>query len=361
MIFPVKITRVEIFGSALRNKPVPGDLDIAIRYLEDPSVKLLHDLLREIFEKMPRIEFETPKDAVLNYVENTYKNNFKRETLDFIKSVYSIWLDSFKWSSLIYPWIVPHPQTIVKKMLIKGTKEIHIEHFSKESEKHTSVATIFETIWDNNNRDIFTNISRIFSPDLLKKNVLKELENIDIQLRTHKKQIKIATKAFQILQQSEIDFSKKDDTRDWVKKQMCELFPKINSELVYKSLVISNFDNSNFNLKFNKKLFEVKSLDELQKIIERKRTVLKEAIQELFVIRTSLYYLIESREKEPSFWGRYLTIDSYVCVRVLQSVPKRDVSEKNIRKFLKKLNLQEDLVESTHFGRTRFDIKRTTE
>src|SRR5690348_2687797 len=79
-VLPLEVNRVEAFGSYIRGKQNPNDIDLIVYYNDNQGMTYLYDLLKTIFTEMKVDYKSTPKENVSQYVSE----NFKKTTADYL-------------------------------------------------------------------------------------------------------------------------------------------------------------------------------------------------------------------------------------------------------------------------------------
>jgi hypothetical protein len=326
-ILPVNIERIELFGSALRNKQNPGDLDLHAYYSDDESCSFLWNLFYEIFTKMDR-NHELPLDAVLHHL----KENFKQEQVKVLEPIFQNWFKDFKWGSLDYGDL--SRDKVLRKVILKGVNEIHISDFILIGQKSSVKKSASGVVWSRTSLDVFSNMKKIWMPEILESNLWVDLESLDEQLTLEQSQLSMKKTLFEKLLTSKQKFQTYSDMEKWENKVLKKYFPnqKMRSSVGFcDDAVLKNYE-------FERKKYEKFDQDQLQNIVEEKRTSLKSAQKEFDVVS----HLVRSlnqwyvRLHENPEWSENENVKTYLAMRALEDIVKREVNEKDIRYYLKK-------------------------
>ena len=326
-ILPVNIERIELFGSALRNKQNPGDLDLHAYYSDDEYYSNRWNLFYKIFTKMDK-NHKLPLDAVLHYL----KENFKQEQVKDVEPIFQNWFKDFKWGSLDYEDL--SRDKVLRKVILKGVKEIHILDFILIGKKSSIKKSASEVVWSRTSPDVFSNLKKIWMPETLESNLWIDLESLDEQLTLEQSQLSVKKTLFEKLLKSKQKFQTSSDLEKWKKKVLKKYFPNQEIRTSVRSL-----DNTVLkDYKFERKKYEKFDQDQLQNIVEEKRTSLKSDQKEFNVVS----HLWDSLNRwfiqlhEYSEWSKNKNVKTYLAMSVLKNIPKREVDEKEIRDYLKK-------------------------
>ena len=354
-ILPVKIERIELFGSGLRKKPNPGDLDLHVYYSKDDSCSFLWDLFYDIFTKMKK-NHELPLESVLHHL----KENFKQEHVKVLEPIFQNWLKDFKWGSLDYGDL--RRDKVLRKVILKGVKEIHISDFILIGETSHVKRSASGLVWSRTSLDVFSNMKKIWMPKTLESNLWIDLESLDEQLTLEQSQLFMKKTIFEKLLKSKQKFQTYSDLEKWEKKVLKKYFPgqKMRDGVgFFDDVVIKDY-------KFERKKYEKFDQNQLQNIVEEKRTSLKSAQKEFHVVS----HLVDSlnqwyiRLHEHPEWSENENVKTYLAMRALEDIAKREVNENEIRYYLKKNKISSRhifTIPSYRGNRTQFRIADTKE
>lgn len=185
-ITPLKIVEVWIFGSFLRMKPDPGDLDLILFYNKDPSFDNEVEKFRQLI-----IELGKNNDDI-KLLETLYKDNkLACEKLGHIfpDLPVHIWIKHIKTTGPMKTYIPYNfnASDVTKKVLKNRMKHIQISQIedinNKEKLFSTMTAKTFKLAWSINNRDIDLNLENISESSY--EAITSEINNFLIQVNRY--------------------------------------------------------------------------------------------------------------------------------------------------------------------------------
>lgn len=190
---PIRVKEVWAYGSFIRGKDRPADLDIAITYSghhdlwDDFRVKM--NQVVSIHEKSPS-EYPSPSIALEAFTSKSGGDGGSWE-------VFSRWAKCFSWNMACQPDYTSagvhaySPARVTTRVLCEGLPGLRLNHsFAESKRKLPLLAKAFALAWSDKRRDVKANISRMLSPSVVRRNVIVELENFERQVNYLKAEIK---------------------------------------------------------------------------------------------------------------------------------------------------------------------------
>ena len=160
---PVHVEKILVFGSFLRRKPEPGDVDIALIYSDykDEWKRLTNILGRRVTLNGVN-EFARPLDQLMSRIPTDLKPFSEK------------WLGLLKWGSIkgvcYHVVCMDEPSKVIQKILLKGTREIKLMGMYGPLYQEKIPSCSSGVIWTAESPDVRKNIERLWSEETLWKN-----------------------------------------------------------------------------------------------------------------------------------------------------------------------------------------------
>lgn len=317
------------------------------------------------------------------------KNEVKFPSDEALRSpiigIFSNWIEGITWNMIYkepvhvvaYNWDV-----LTRRVIQRGLPGINISPFGlvEIGEKPPIRADKLHLIWSKENPDVTKNMEKAFEQPNLHDTLLKDLQNISMQLEPLKVQVKQEEHIFRTLSESGLRFSDEKELDSWVEateKSFKETLSE-DQKVLFASApgVFDGWTSSISKDEYDKRKVAVRLMlfgddrykempdEKLGELVESKRNELKETIRQLEVFRTALKAIARwKREKlyEVSWFAKW-PMDSWIAMETLQNVRKDFVSEEKIRENLRILGLPEDRVlPEKGYGKTEYTIPENAE
>jgi predicted nucleotidyltransferase len=345
---PVKIEEVWAFGSFIRLKERPGDLDIVVKYSD------FHELWKDFDEEMGEVihsysqkrgDFLTPADALHLELQKTSDGSPRWET-------YSIWAKGITWGMVDRDWMLYKGYSwdgITKYLLLENLPRVHIAEMQPMKSDFWLLTDVKILVWSREKPDVQANITNSLSGQQLRENLADELAGFDRQFQPLQFEIKIRTGLYksllalpsqagnESLQFSLESLAKKifpeEDTSRVAK---CLKDPKsfFGEEVREKKAVRSSSD------------YEALSTRELQNLAETKRVELKAAHDMAEVLRHAVDAAadwIQMPSERRQYFTHY-TIEDWIAKCSLSWAGRGAGVEAKVRTSLKTLGLPESRI-----------------
>jgi hypothetical protein len=179
---PVHVSEIWIFGSTLRLKEEPEDIDLAVFYRKDDEL----DKKVEVFRNFIWNLRETPegKKMAQDLVEDPeFARKAGRQLFHLPIEKWTPYLrqtGTSAWMGYVF-----HAQEVAKRLLREGMHGVQISHLSSLDERdmwlNSMTARTFRLAWSEEKRDLEANLQEIMSPKGRKGSTLSELPNFLVQ------------------------------------------------------------------------------------------------------------------------------------------------------------------------------------
>ena len=186
-IVPVKIVEVYAFGSFLRFKAEPGDIDLVLFYREEPVFDEKVELFRQFIIKQS--ETKEGRELLKKLTDDEVLAK-ELENAVFPGLPVSIWLRHIKATGPMKTYIQYNfnRSDITKKILKEKLRYIQIAYVENINEKEKVLswfsAQMFKLIWSDNKRDLDDNLKDL--QDVQLEATLSEMKNFSIQIERYK-------------------------------------------------------------------------------------------------------------------------------------------------------------------------------
>ena len=358
-ILPFQIDEVWGFGSFFRLKDSPRDVDLILKFSKENSI---YEKFKEILEKTysKNSKYQTPKEA-FEYISSSELNSSEHATL---MPIFSQWIESYTWNILFGgPLSIPefkiNPTEITKRVLLKELRGIQIAYIVSVNDPLESLrAEKIDLVWSDSAPNVSKNLDELFSPTKIRKARLSELENFDKQISSHQQECDVVIYLIKYVRKSK-SVKDRDDFKKSLLGKAEGKFTNISKE--HLTQVIDNVNRAypDEQVISATNLVDYTSLDDqhLKDKVENKRIELKKIQKTLFVSRSVLSCLYLRKSREQNEYEKKFSLEELIAMDVLGDIPKKIVSEKEIRENLKMLNFPEERVfERKGRGRYRFEI-----
>ncbi len=364
---PLRVEAIYAFGSFLRAKEHPGDLDLIVHYshfhpLWDRFTDLMGYAIR-LHEKDWN-SYATPREALQAFVASTADEPHM--------PIYSEWLGDCSWEK-IYRSFIPLDayswDKTSKRVLLADLPRVHISNLVKGLKHPPTTAKAYELVWSRNEPEVTRNVLSILSPTRLTENLILELKNFEKQLAEIRLELTLFTELCHFLLDIPAESYPKEDiaVNALLRTKALEFLPKQKTKTL--EAAIKNIGRTTFREDFALDLeFEAEevrriSLDQLKETTEAKRIALRDAHQEHEVVSTILRLIMQWRRESPHDpYVSRLTLPDWVAFWTIKGVPKTSANEATIRRVLRMLNLPEDRVLSDkRYGRTQYELSEGEE
>jgi hypothetical protein len=345
---PIVVEEIWGFGSFLRGKERPGDIDLVIKYSKEvQSFEIFKHLTKGIVKRYGYSEHrpETPADALTLLVLE-----LKVKGIDIVTeqdlATYLGWLEGITWK-MVFREMNPElfaydPSGITKRRLLRGIREIHIMSVtSVGSGRGILVAKEYELFWSKSNPDLNFHVSMILSPDRIGSTCINELQNFEGQLEKLMLQLQVLQRMFMELRETDEDFGTIDERDKWLLSTGKRIFSQCSIEVLSEILHSFKIDTEKLGVvqNFNPAHFSALPLKELQLLVETKRAEVKNAQEKLKVLRYAFFSLkdlkVHNERSSP------VSIDVRIAWDTLENVQKAVVEESKIRAYLRELDIPE--------------------
>lgn len=346
------------FGSVIRGKESPGDIDLVAKYSSfHPAYEAFKPVSQEAIKKYGWENDcpPTPKDALLQYMSSLPDDIAKKKIL------FASWLEGVTWGVLfkdmipdMYGW---EWESITKRILHRGLRGIHVMRFAHTGDKAYLNAKAYQLFWSRDKPDLYSNLQLVFSSEEIRKSCLTELENFETQLAPLKIELEIIGHLFPRLLRYDSQFKSINDCTIWLMGQAKEAFRKY-PETVLKQLIEHGKVSDPQPIPTIQAEIPLNSLKEQ---VENKRKEVKQLQQEREVLSMVLWSVKELKSGMPGVASSKL--QEQVALRTIKDVPKYFVEEAKIRECLRKLSLPENKVETVKYdgSRTHYRFKHDDE
>lgn len=344
-VLPIIVEEVWIFGSFLRSKENPRDIDVVIKCSENPDFPKFRELMTATYPK--RHEFPTPKDAFLHIAGTSVKGENPSVSL------MAKWLDGYTWN-MIFSGPMGMPEYVIdrvpmtKRILLQDISGIQISQIVPTGDDLSYLrAEILGLAWDRRHRDLFENVRMLLAPPKVREVRLKDLENFEKQEYGLKKEIEIIHSLFSKMRSKKIRLKGYNEAKDWLEEKTASSFPELPQDTV--ETIVSNIyaaypTEYSLSKEFDSKQYAELQGNELSELVETKRAGLKPLQAELVVLRNLIHFIVNRLSAEPNEWLARYSTEEWLAMDCLNYIPKRLVKEEQIRKVLQKLGLPEGKV-----------------
>ncbi len=182
-VLPRRITEIRAFGSFLRLKEEPGDVDLAIFYQPQSDYDEKVELFRKlVLEGRKTKEGQQGIETLISHPELIQKLEPGLSGLPIAS-----WLPYIRakgWEKTYFQFLFD-PNEVTKAILKEGLHGIQVAEVASIQDREQVLARMsskeFRLVWSPQNPDLEANIAAIASPEEQAKATLSELENFLVQ------------------------------------------------------------------------------------------------------------------------------------------------------------------------------------
>lgn len=279
--FPAKFDEVWNYGSFLRDKKNPKDLDLILKYTEiNDDYYTFLDIIPLLLENKPK-SF-TPLDA-LKKIEN-FKFYDKWKNFPF-------WLSNMDWNTLKQKESILNMtlwMTISRQILQNEFPQIQIGEIIPVNRSPTGSRKSFELLWSRNNSPLQKNLKRIFSERSLRFNLINEIYAFEEDISNLDYEIKISNWLLNELICYEYQFEDETKLKKWFKTKIEKKFPNIHQNTIITlvdNIFHDNHKNNNVNPKMNYYILTMLPITKLKSQAEKNRFIVKERKKTLIIYK----------------------------------------------------------------------------
>ncbi len=185
-VCPVHVSEIWVFGSSLRLKEDPHDIDLVLFYRKDDELDKKVELFRVFLQKLR--ETEEGRKSIQDLVEKPeFAQTAGREVFHLPIEKWTAYLrQTGTWAWMGYSF---HPNEITKRVLREGMHGVQISELNSPDDKETwlksMTARTFRLVWSEEKPDLGANLREIMSPQSRVVSTLSELPNFLEQAERH--------------------------------------------------------------------------------------------------------------------------------------------------------------------------------
>lgn len=199
-VAPIRIVEVWAFGSFLRMKADPRDIDLVIFYKKDPILDEQVELFRQFILNLNQTEkgCELLEEFVSNQdlASEFAKKSFPGLPVD-------VWLRHIKASGSMRTYLSYyfHPTDTTRKVLKKGIRRIQIAEIAdidKKDEVFSRMsAQSFKLVWSKDERDVDKNLQQLIDEQVAV--TIAEMKNFAVQVERYKSYYYVLTNVLKLV------------------------------------------------------------------------------------------------------------------------------------------------------------------
>ena len=340
---PLNIEEIWGFGSFFRLKNDPGDIDLCLKY---SSRNKIYDRFKQILDKAilqySRSSY-SPKEAFLNIAKIELTENESKKML----SIFIQWIECYTWN-IIFSGLMSIPETkinpeeITKRILLRDLKKIQIPFIvSREQSFDGLVANHITLVWHKEHGDASINWDVVLSPEKVRSARITELKNFENQIYPDKIEYEIILVLVKYVRRLKAVKMDSQDHDEMLEKKAQRSFPMI-SEKILKQVI------KNVRMFYPEKLTGLPHIEytnlknhNIKDLVETKRLELKNIQKTLVVARQILHSLYWCKCNIQNERTKSYSQEELVALDVIESIPKKKISEKKIRETLRILKFPE--------------------
>lgn len=342
---PVRIEEVWAFGSFIRLKEKPGDLDLAVKYSErHPLWERFDKEMQEAIHahRRERGDYPTPADALLAELRRT-------KSLDDHWEVYAKWAKFTTWGRVDRDWMAGRGfywDGIAREMLLEGLPRVHIAQMEPTDSKFWLLTEVRVLIWSRVKPDVEKNLASALGSKGLGRNLANEITGFDRQMEPLQFEAKIQRALYETVSSKSVTNAELAPLNSLAKR----ILPEEDAKRIDRCLQ----NSQEFLWEEVKKPIDRKALarylsvptEELQSLAEKKRVELKALRDEVEVLRNMVGAAvdwIQMPEERRQYLAHY-TAQDWVAECALRWAGREAGMETRVRALLRAHGLPESRI-----------------
>ena len=352
---PIIVDEIWAFGSAIRDKEAPGDIDLVVKYSKfhptfDVFKVVCHDMVRRYGRSGDRPD--SPSLALADFLKT------RLDTNQFARLFLS-WIEGISWSMIFrdmcpdmfgYNW-----SGLTKRILLRSARGIHVMEIVPVGEKGMVAAKAYQLIWSRTNPDLYENLRIVLSAKTVRETCILEYRNFEAQLHPLTAGIRVLWAMLPNLIQHDGSFRNYEDCNKWLIEKAAEMFPEYAPEILSRIFMYDGLTLENVPGFMQVEIATDEPIELLKARVEEKRKEVK-AYHELdLVIDRALWFAKEGKYR---LGYKSEQLAEFVAERTIDDVPKRDITERRIREILRSVGLPEDRIEAVRgYGKVFYRVR----
>lgn len=342
---PVRIEEVWAFGSFIRLKEKPGDLDLAVKYSERHPLwekfdKEMQEAIRA--HRRERGDYPTPADALQAELRKTNSPGDHR-------GLYARWAKFTTWGRVDRDWMLGRGiywDGVTREMLLEGLPRVHIAQMEPADSKFWLLTEVRVLVWSREKPDVEKNLDLALGSKGLGRNLANEIAGFDRQMEPLRFESKIQGALYKTVSSKSVSKAELASPNSLAKR----IFPREDPKRIDACLKNpQEFFSEEVKKPINKDaLASYLSLptQELQSLAEKRRVELKAAHDEVEVLRHMVDAAVEWVQM-PADRRQYFThykMADFVAECALRWAGRGPGTEMRVRAMLRSLGLPESKV-----------------
>ena len=353
---PLVVDELWAFGSAIRAKEAPGDVDLVAKYSKfHPAFDIFkvacHDMVRRYgwSDDQP----DSPSIALAEFLKSIPDNI--QNTALFLS-----WIEGISWS-VIFRDICPDmfgydASGLTKRILLRSARGIHIMQTVPVGEKGWVAAKAYQLIWSKSRPDLYENLKTVLSSETVRETCILEYRNFETQMHPLAAKVKVLHVMLPLLMHHDGPFRNYEDCNKWLIENAAVNFPEYGHEMLERIFKYDDLSQENVPGITQLDISPDEAIEVLKARVEERRKEVKATHELNLVIGRALWFVKDGKSRM-AYKGKEL--EEFVAERTIEDVPKRNVPEERIREILRSLGLPEDRIEAVRgYGKVLYRVQK---